>query len=104
MASRTAATGIVPAGRRLHDLLELLDRLNPTIAELSQPIEQEAEVRGGATTDDASGCGCADRTGFRSWRNGFPIQGRQRSFIVIIADTELAQCCRSRGPSVYFAT
>jgi len=31
------------ATRRRHDLLELLDRLNPTIAELSQAIEQEAE-------------------------------------------------------------
>jgi len=31
------------ADRRRHDLLELLDRLNPTIAELSQAIEQEAE-------------------------------------------------------------
>jgi transposase len=29
--------------RRRRDLLELLDRLNPTIAELSQAIEQEAE-------------------------------------------------------------
>ncbi len=31
------------ASRRRHDLLELLDRLNPTIAELSQAVEQEAE-------------------------------------------------------------
>jgi len=31
------------ASRRRSDLLELLDRLNPTIAELSQAIEQEAE-------------------------------------------------------------
>ena len=31
------------ASRRRHDLLELLDGLNPTIAELSQAIEQEAE-------------------------------------------------------------
>jgi transposase len=31
------------ASRRRHDLLDLLDRLNPTIAELSQAIEQEAE-------------------------------------------------------------
>jgi len=31
------------AGRRRRDLLELLDRLNPTIAELSQAIEHEAE-------------------------------------------------------------
>jgi transposase len=31
------------ASRRRHDLLELLDRLNPTSAELSQAIEQEVE-------------------------------------------------------------
>jgi transposase len=31
------------ASRRRRDLLELLDRLNPTIAELSQALEQEAE-------------------------------------------------------------
>jgi transposase len=31
------------ASWRRHDLLELLDRLNPTIAELSQAIEQEVE-------------------------------------------------------------
>jgi transposase len=31
------------ASRRREDLLELLDRLNPTIAELTQAIEQEAE-------------------------------------------------------------
>ncbi len=31
------------ASRRRHDLLELLDRLNPTIRELTQTIEQEAE-------------------------------------------------------------
>ncbi len=31
------------ASRRRRDLLELLDRLNPTIAELSQAVEQEAE-------------------------------------------------------------
>ena len=43
----TAATGVVPAGsvgsRRRRDLLELLDRLNPTIAELTQAIEAEVE-------------------------------------------------------------
>ena len=31
------------ASRRRHDLLELLDRLNPTIAELSQSVELEVE-------------------------------------------------------------
>jgi transposase len=33
------------AARRRHDLLELLDRLNPTIEELSSAIEQEAQQR-----------------------------------------------------------
>ncbi len=32
------------ASRRRHELLELLDRLNPTIAELSQAVEQEVET------------------------------------------------------------
>src|ERR1700737_1341384 len=36
------------ASRRRRDLLELLDRLNPTIAELSQAIEQEVEKCPGA--------------------------------------------------------
>jgi transposase len=36
------------ASRRRHDLLELLDRLNPTIAELSPAIEQEVEKCPGA--------------------------------------------------------
>ncbi len=31
------------ASRRRHDLLELLDRLNPTIVELSQAVEREVE-------------------------------------------------------------
>jgi transposase len=31
------------ASRRRHDLLELLDRLNPTIAELNQAVDQEVE-------------------------------------------------------------
>ena len=39
-----AAFRLAPwASRRRHDLLELLDRLNPTIAELSQTIEREVE-------------------------------------------------------------
>ena len=33
------------AARRRHDLLELLDRLNPTIEELSAAVEQEAKQR-----------------------------------------------------------
>jgi len=48
MASKgTAATGVLPVGAvgqpRRRELLELLDRLSPTIAELSQAIEKEAE-------------------------------------------------------------
>jgi transposase len=31
------------ASRRRHDLLELLDRLNPTITDLTQTIEREVE-------------------------------------------------------------
>jgi len=36
------------ASRRRNDLLELLDRLNPTIAELSQAIEQQSEKNSAA--------------------------------------------------------
>jgi hypothetical protein len=39
-----AAIRLAPwASRRRHDLLELLDRLNPTIAKLTEAVEQEAE-------------------------------------------------------------
>src|SRR5262249_42799162 len=45
----TPATGVLAVGalvqRRRGELLELLDRLNPTIAELSQAVEREAEKR-----------------------------------------------------------
>jgi hypothetical protein len=45
--TRTPATGIISAGTvgepAEHDLLELLDRLNPTIAEVSHAVEQEVE-------------------------------------------------------------
>ena len=55
------------ASRRRHDLLELLDRLNPTIAELSQAIEQEVDkVSPGTAVDDASRGGPVDRFGFRA--------------------------------------
>ena len=55
------------ASRRRRDLLELLDRLNPTIAELSQAIEQEVEkCPGGAAIEDASRSRCLDRTGLRA--------------------------------------
>ncbi len=52
------------ASRRRRDLLELLDRLNPTIAELTQTIEREVEkYPAGATVDDPSRSGCADGPG-----------------------------------------
>ena len=55
------------ASRRRRDLLELLDRLNPTIAELSQAIEQEVEKCPAAQRlDDASRSGSADRAGLRA--------------------------------------
>ena len=55
------------ASRRRRDLLELLDRLNPTIAELSQAIEQEVEkCPSRAAPDDPSRSGCADRAGLRA--------------------------------------
>jgi hypothetical protein len=53
------------ASRRRQDLLKLLDRLNPTIAELSQAIEQEAELSRSTMFDDPSRSGSADRTGLR---------------------------------------
>jgi len=60
------------ASRRRRELLELLDRLNPTIAELSQAVEREAEKCGGTAFDDPSRSGCTDRTGLRAdhRRNG----------------------------------
>jgi hypothetical protein len=62
--TRTAATvkrqvGFV-ASRQRRDLLELMDPLNPTIAELG-PSDHA-----GATTDDASRSRCSDSTGLRA--------------------------------------
>jgi transposase len=52
------------ASRRRRDLLELLDRLTPTIAELTQAIEQEAERCPEALAlADASRSGRPDRAG-----------------------------------------
>src|SRR6266704_1432775 len=54
------------ASRRRHDLLELLDRLNPTIAELSLTIEQEVEKCPEAQRlRTHPGGRFADRTGLR---------------------------------------
>jgi transposase len=57
--SRTGTTGgifkLAPwASQRRRDLLEVLDRLNPTIAKLTQAIEESVEVCRGATLEDAS--------------------------------------------------
>ena len=55
------------ASRRRRDLLELLDRLNPTIAELSQAIEQEVEKCPEAQRlSDASRSRSTHRTGLRA--------------------------------------
>jgi transposase len=55
------------ASRRRRDLLELMDRLNPTITELTQAIRAGSrEVSGSAATEDASRSRCLDRTGLRA--------------------------------------
>src|SRR5438309_6341379 len=65
------------ASRRRHDLLELLDRLNPTIAELTQAIEQEVEK-----------CPAAQRL------RTHPGVGALTAlaFVLIIGDSERFQC------------
>ena len=51
---------LAPASRRRQELLELLDCMNPTIAELTAAVEREArKLTRGAATDDASRCGSA---------------------------------------------
>jgi transposase len=66
------------ASRRRLDLLELLDRLNPMIADLSQAIEQEQEAESvrGSTTDDSSRCGALTAL----------------AFVLIIGDAERFHC------------
>ena len=55
------------ASRRRHDLLELLDRLNPTIAELTSGDRAgSGEVSRGPALDDPSRSGSADGTGLRA--------------------------------------
>jgi transposase len=55
------------ARRRRRDLLALLDRLTPTIAELTAAIEQEVEkLSGGTAFADPPGSGCADGVGVRA--------------------------------------
>ncbi len=65
------------ASRRRHDLLELLDRLHPTIAELSQAIEQEAEK-----------CPQAQRLMTHPGVGPLTALG----FVVIVGNTERFQC------------
>jgi len=71
------------ASRRRQDLLELLDRLNPMIAALSQAIEQEVEKCPEAHAEDPSRSGAADGTGVRAEssreRIGFSVASRSRA-------------------------
>ena len=73
------------ASRRREDLLKLLDGLNPTIAELTQAIEQEVEKCPAAAAVENPPWGRAtDRTGLRAdYREG-------RSVSVWQADRELS--------------
>src|ERR1700680_79295 len=65
------------ASRRRHDLLELLDRLNPTIAELSQAVEQEAEK-------------CSEAQRLMTHPGVGPLTGL--AFVLIIGRAERFQC------------
>lgn len=65
------------ASRRRHDLLELLDRLNPTILELTKAIEQEAEK-----------CPVAQR--LRTHPGVGPLTAL--AFVLIIGKAERFQC------------
>jgi transposase len=65
------------ASRRRRDLLELLDRLNPTIAELTQAIEQEVEK-------------CPEATRLMTHPGVGPLTAL--GFVLIIGRTERFQC------------
>src|SRR5213593_2419818 len=65
------------ASRRRQDLLELLDRLNPTIAALSQAIEQEAEK-------------CPEAQRLRTHPGVGPLTAM--AFVLIIGKAERFQC------------
>jgi transposase len=65
------------ASRRRHDLLELLDRLNPTIAALSQAIEQEVEK-------------CPEAQRLRTHPGVGPLTAL--AFVVIIGNPDRFQC------------
>ena len=71
------------ASRRRKDLLELVDRLNPRIAELASHRARSAEVPAGAALDDASRCGGADGIGLRAdHRKGRTLSVRQTSGVL----------------------
>jgi transposase len=65
------------ASRRRHDLLELLDGLNPTIAELSQAIEQEVEK-------------CPEAQRLRTHPGVGPLTAM--AFVLIIGKADRFQC------------
>ena len=65
------------ASRRRRDLLELLDRLNPTIAELTQAIEQEVEK-------------CPEARRLMTHPGVGPLTAL--AFVLIIGDAERFQC------------
>jgi transposase len=65
------------ASRRRHDLLELLDRLNPTIAELSHAVEQELEK-------------CAEAQRLATHPGVGPLTAL--AFVLIIGKAERFQC------------
>jgi transposase len=80
------------ASRRRKDLLELLDRMNASIEELTAAIERGSqEVARGAAAHDASWCGPADGAGLRAdHRDCGTISVRQ-------ADRELCRTDSMRG-------
>jgi transposase len=65
------------ASRRRRDLLELLDRLNPTIAELSQAVEQEVEK-------------CPEAQRLATHPGVGPLTAM--AFVLIIGEAERFQC------------
>ena len=67
------------ASRRRHDLLELLDRLNPTIAELSQAVEREVEK-------------CPEAQRLATHPGVGPLTAL--AFVLIIGEAERFQCGR----------
>jgi len=69
------------ASRRRRDLLELLDRLNPTIAELSQAMSRKWRNVRGPAVGDASG--------------GGPLTAM--AFVLIIGRAERFQCGKQIG-------